>query len=114
MRLGKRLQQTSMPSHQIISQWHTHCLDAAKIPLQNHAGKHLLIIAGVGGDLTAELVKAICVGHPQRELEFILCPVRQQFLLRQQLIELGCELIEEVLVSENNRYYEVLQVTALP
>lgn len=92
------------------AQWHTHCADAGTLPLQRYPGKHLLIIAGVGGELTAALVAQISAAHPELELEFILCPVRQQFLLRKQLIALQCALIDEVLVSENRRYYELLHV----
>ena len=108
--LRTKLHRYTQPNNPLNSQWHTHCLDVAKLPLTHFTGKHLLVIAGVGGDLSAELVESICAAHPHLELEFLLCPVRQQFLLRQQLIELECTLLEEVLISENQRYYEVLHV----
>lgn len=108
--LTVKLRRFAQPNSQVTSQWHTHCLDVAKLPLTHFTGKHLLVIAGVGGDLSAELVESICAAHPHLELEFLLCPVRQQFLLRQQLIELECKLLKEVLISENHRHYEVLHV----
>ncbi|AQZ95317.1 tRNA (adenine(22)-N(1))-methyltransferase [Halopseudomonas phragmitis] len=92
--------------------WYTHCLDTAALPLEHYPGKHLIIIAGVGGDLTTRFIQAIHHQHPRAQLDFLLCPIHQEYPLRQQLIALDFRLKEEVLVSENQRFYEVLLVSA--
>jgi tRNA (adenine22-N1)-methyltransferase len=88
--------------------WHTHCVNLAEIPLQHHPGKHLIIIAGIGGDLMIGCMKNIMCKHPDVEIDFILCPVRHLYTLRQQLIELKMTLKKEVLVKEKKKIYEIL------
>ncbi|UTW14356.1 tRNA (adenine(22)-N(1))-methyltransferase TrmK [Marinobacterium rhizophilum] len=109
------LQPTQLPTPPSVqapikgsSEWHLHCLDVATLPLQQHAGRHLVIIAGVGGDLMIQLVSAIHSAHPTADIDFLLCPVHHQFALRQQLIRLGFGLRNEALVEENRRCYEIL------
>ena len=72
----------------------------------------LFIIAGVGGELIMRFVQEIHRTHPGAQLDFLLCPVHQEYDLRQQLIALDFRLKEEVLVSDNHRFYEVLLVSA--
>ena len=43
--------------------WKAHCLDVAKLPLTQYQGKHLVIIAGVGGDLMKQFIEAIYQQH---------------------------------------------------
>ncbi|MFA0098656.1 tRNA (adenine(22)-N(1))-methyltransferase TrmK, partial [Vibrio splendidus] len=74
-------------------------------------GKHLVIIAGVGGDLTQKLVDDIHREHPDKAIDFLLCPVHQQFELRSHLKALNFGLIDEVLIEDNRRYYEILLVS---
>jgi tRNA (adenine22-N1)-methyltransferase len=88
--------------------WQTHCIDLAEIPLQRYPGKHLIIIAGIGGDLIIECMRSILSKHPRLEIDFILCPVRHLYTLRQQLIELKMTLKKEVLVKEKKKIYEIL------
>ena len=92
-------------------QWQVHCMDAAELPLQEVDGKHLVIIAGVGGDLMGEIVKRIVLNNPAADYDFLLCPVHHQFTLRQQLIQLNFGLRAEALIVENERFYEVLLVS---
>ena len=94
------------------NKWYTHCLDTAALPLEHYPGKHLIIIAGVGGDLIMRFIQAIHHRHPRARLDFLLCPIHQEYPLRQQLIALDFRLKEEVLVSDNQRFYEVLLVSA--
>ncbi len=94
------------------TQWQTHCLDVTALPLQQYEGKHLVIIGGVGGDLVTQFVKAIFQSHPTTNIDFLLCPVHHQFTLRQQLIQLDFCLQTEALVEENQRFYEILIVSA--
>lgn len=94
--------------------WDTHCLDISHLPLNEYSGKQLVIIAGVGGDLMAQLVNDITLAHPHIEFDFLLCPVHHLYTLRQQLIELNMMLKEEVLVKENKRIYEILLLSSPP
>ncbi|MBV7315534.1 tRNA (adenine(22)-N(1))-methyltransferase TrmK [Shewanella sp. NIFS-20-20] len=105
-----KLQRFDPDSHQ----WHTHCIDVATLPLTRYPGRSLIIIAGVGGELMAHFVATICSQHPQRPLDFLLCPTNQTYHLRQQLITLELGLLQEVLVAENQRFYEVLLVSTQP
>ena len=91
-----------------ISHWHTHCIDVAKLPLQNYQGAHLVIISGVGGDLMVKFINDICQQYPDIAIDFLLCPVNQQYALRKTLIALQCSLKNEALVADNGRYYEVI------
>lgn len=97
------------------TQWQVHCLDVAALPLAQTRvqDKQLIIIAGVGGELLVELVRAILVQHPQRHLEFILCPVHHNYYVRQSLTALGLGLKSEHLLEENQRFYEILHVTTI-
>jgi tRNA (adenine22-N1)-methyltransferase len=92
--------------------WQVHCMDVAALPLRDYSGTHLVIIAGVGGDLMAELVAAICDRHAGLTLDFLLCPVHHHFSVRQALIARGFGLRNEVLMQENQRYYEILWVAS--
>jgi len=93
------------------SQWLTHCIDVAQLPLHKFPGKHLIIIAGVGGDLMASFITSIHRQSPDIEFDFLLCPVHHTFTLRQTLIKFNYQLKSEVLLKDNQRFYEVLHVT---
>jgi len=97
------------------SRWQTHCQDAATLNLYptSLGGKtpQLIIIAGVGGELTISLVTALLKSHPDLELEFLLCPVHHNYKVRQALINLELGLINECLLTENKRFYEVIHVS---
>jgi tRNA (adenine22-N1)-methyltransferase len=113
------------------NRWQVHCLDVAKLPLEqtlnatqlssNNSGnsqpKQLIIIAGVGGELIIEFIqkilqrlKAIQPTQPAQSIEFILCPVHHTYQLRKSLNALNFCLIDESIVTENKRFYEVLHV----
>lgn len=91
--------------------WKTHCIDVGKLPIKGYIGKQLIIIAGVGGDLMTQFVETIIQSHPNQVIEFLLCPVHHQFTLRNKLIELDMKLIDEQLVEDNKRFYEVIHVS---
>lgn len=109
--LESKLNQFYTITAESTSQWQVHCTDVSELPLQEHNGKHLVIIAGVGGDLMTELVKAIYQKNPLVDIDFLLCPVHHQFALRQQLIALDFSLKTEALMAENHRFYEILLVS---
>ncbi|MGL5358218.1 MAG: tRNA (adenine(22)-N(1))-methyltransferase [Shewanella sp.] len=103
-----------------LASWQVHCMDVAKLPLT--AGdanvKHLIIIAGVGGELLVELVEAIVKRHQldtmrrpfPLNLEFILCPVHHHYHVRRALRQLGLQLRAERWLEDNGRYYEILHL----
>ena len=93
------------------SHWKTHCIDVAKLPLIEYPGSHLIIIAGVGGDLMIQFINNICLQYPELKIDFLLCPVNQQYTLRKTLITRECSLKNEALVADNDRYYEVILVS---
>lgn len=99
---------------QCPSIWTTHCLDVAKLPLTQYSGNHLIIIAGVGGDLMIEFINAITKKYSELTIDFLLCPIHHQFALRKQLIKLDFNLKNEVLIEENKRFYEVILVNSTP
>lgn len=93
--------------------WQTHCIDAATLPLNKYSGNHLVIIAGIGGDLMTKLVEQIYNTHPKLTIDFILCPIRQTYSLRQKLIEFNFSLKDEVLLEDKHHFYEVLFVSSI-
>jgi len=97
-------------SQRATAQWHVHCVDTSSLPIKHFSGKHLVTIAGVGGELMAHFIEAISTAHPDRHIDFLLCPVHHEYALRETLIRLGFTLTTETLVEENRRYYEILLV----
>lgn len=108
-----QLKEKLLGREDVPSQMHVYCCDVALLPLNDfhHHDKHLIIIAGVGGDLTLSMVKALVAEHPDKQLEFILCPLRQQVHLREQLAGGGLSLLDEQLVKDDKLFYEVIHVT---
>lgn len=98
----------------IKSHWQTHCLDVSALPLASYPGKHLIIIAGVGGDQTCQFIDDICKNNPVLSFDFLLCPVHQLYQVRKQLIQQNLELKSEVLLEENQRFYELILVSRSP
>ena len=91
--------------------WQCHTISVNDLPLDQYQGCHLIIIAGVGGDLAAEFIQQLTARFGDLALEFIICPVHHTFTLRQQLIALDYTLIDESLISENKRFYELIYVS---
>lgn len=119
-------------TNNLQSEWQVHCLDVAALPLAQYGkqAKHLVIIAGVGGELLVELVRSIVANQQSQSdahsgndssnhdlsqgaclLEFILCPVHHNYHVRSALAELGLKLKDEYLLEENQRFYEILHLT---
>lgn len=98
--------------HQSASKWHVHCMDVAKLPLDQFKGKHLIIIAGVGGDLITQFVEAINQQYSDLDIDFLLCPVHHQFKLRYALNQLKFGSKDELLIKENQRFYEIIYTSS--
>ncbi|KXF83591.1 tRNA (adenine(22)-N(1))-methyltransferase [Enterovibrio coralii] len=91
--------------------WEAVCMDAGQLPLATYSGRHLVIIAGIGGDLMMDMLSTLQGKNPDLTLDFLLCPVHHQYALRELLIARQFKLKEEKLVEENSRFYEMLLVT---
>ncbi len=96
--------------------WLVHCLDAGKLPIRQFSikpetDKHLIIIAGIGGELLIELMQSLLPVCANYHVEFILCPVHHNYKLRQFLIDNQLGLLNECLVFENSRSYEILHLS---
>lgn len=75
-------------------------------PTQNHC----IIIAGVTTNGMIKQIKQILSHHPQQALNFILCPTRGIYDLRDYLICEDMMLVSEKHIKENGRHYEILHV----
>ncbi|MFC3031721.1 tRNA (adenine(22)-N(1))-methyltransferase TrmK [Pseudoalteromonas fenneropenaei] len=103
--------ETKLKHFMANANWQVHCQDVGHLPLAHYVGPQLVIIAGVGGELCARFVSALQQRFANLPVDFLLCPVRDQFLLRAALQQLPLSLLHEGLVSENRRCYEVLYVS---
>ena len=68
---------------------------------------NLAIIAGMGGD---EIIK-ILERKPKRLYNFILQPMKDAPLLREYLSQHGFKIVVDKLIKENDKFYDLLQVT---
>ena len=93
--------------------WQVHCCDVAQLPLlpSSKNDQHLVIIAGVGGELMIELLKGLQVSFKGGNVEYILCPVHHNYKVRAYLSAQQFALIDESLIIENKRGYEILHVS---
>ncbi len=73
--------------------------------------RHLVIIAGVGGEQTINMMSAINKQNSLTNIDFILCPTTTQFDLREYLSGENFYVNYESLVTEKGRDYELLYVT---
>lgn len=110
----EQLLQQHFSSKEYAQHWQVHCIDVAKIPLTSQ-NKQLVIIAGVGGELLTTFVEKIISKYKQKYLndstswlEFILCPVHHNYQVRQTLIKHNFILLDECIVTENKRFYEII------
>lgn len=93
--------------------WTVQCLDVEELQItdEEKKGRHLFIIAGIGGEQTLLLLQCLLGKYPDIEMEFILCPLRHCYVLRQGLISAQLKLLNEHLIQEKKWYYEVIHVT---
>lgn len=96
--------------------YQVHCIDVFDLPLedQNSQLAHLLIIAGVGGEFALQIIRHLLAEFSHLKLAFLVCPVRHQYLLRQWLQSQQLRLVDEVLVEENKRFYEIIHFANFP
>ncbi|WMN61418.1 class I SAM-dependent methyltransferase [Pseudoalteromonas xiamenensis] len=92
-------------------EWSTLCEDVSTLQLLPTQDRHLVLLAGVGGELSARFIEQILTNNPTVTIDFLLCPVRDLFMLRKTLIKKQLALLDEKLVTDNNRIYEILYVS---
>lgn len=107
--LESKLQRHFKPEWQ-AARCKVHCVNVSQLRFSAD-NRHLVIIAGIGGDKVIEFMSAIANANPLDNLTFILCPVHHNYKLRQHLIAMGLKLIQEELVEENGRFYEIIKVS---
>jgi len=101
--LGTRLAPFSNERHQLIAS------DAGQLTLDQQQ-RHLLILAGVGGERSVDIINAIEQKNPSTQIDYIFCPSTSQNALREYLAAKDFALLTEMLVYEKKRYYEILYV----
>jgi len=107
---GQLLAENAQLKTKSLSTWHVHTMDVLDLPLLDYDKKaaHLIIIAGVGGQLTLTMVKHLWRKYSAYNIQFLLCPVHHQYELRAGLQITSLKVVDELLVSENNRFYEIM------
>lgn len=99
--------------------WQTYCQDVAQIDLHSNiqskseACQQLVIISGVGGQLIAEFLEKLMQKYSGLNIDFLLSPVNHAYRLRHCIRELKLGLIDESLVTDNKRTYELLLVNPM-
>ncbi len=74
--------------------------------------RHLIVLAGIGGDLSIEILKELSQKYGGY-CDFLLCSVNRNFQLRRFLSSNGLLITEESFITENGRYYELMMTTQL-
>ncbi len=110
-KLQEQLERFFPANDEDLACWEVHCQKLETLQL-TRSDKHLVIIAGIGGDKVIEFVTSIKTNHPFAEIEFLLCPVHHNYRVRSAMIKLGLGLIDEKLVTENGRFYEILHLSS--
>ncbi len=109
--LEDKLTRFSQPNAADASpQWQVHCADVATLKLADST-RQLVIIAGIGGELSVKLLNGLLEHNAQLDFDIIVCPVHEQFQLRQFLIGKNIKLVSEQIVEDKQRHYEVLQLS---
>lgn len=111
--LLQTLEQKLKKYYQGDDSWYVHCIDVALLPIQQYQqAKHLVIIAGIGGQLLVELLAKLLPLTASLNIEFIISPVHHNYQLRSFLRKQNCGLLAEQLVEEKQRFYEVLHISS--
>jgi tRNA (adenine22-N1)-methyltransferase len=70
---------------------------------------HLVIVAGIGGQLIVELLTRL-LANIKISIDFIFCPSTSVHSLRDYLSNNNFGLLNESIVTDNNRFYEIIFV----
>ncbi|OUR90136.1 hypothetical protein A9Q81_20030 [Gammaproteobacteria bacterium 42_54_T18] len=74
--------------------------------------RHLVILAGVSGSTVTAIMGAILKAYAGDSIDFLLCPTHGVFEVREYLIDARVSLMDEWIVSEKGRHYEVIHIRA--
>lgn len=67
----------------------------------------VVVISGMGGELIATILEE---GHRQNIKRFILQPNRNADIVRKTIMELGYQIIDELVLYEGSKYYDIIVV----
>ena len=87
--------------------WEIVCKDLKDIKVPDDSSQ-LFIIAGVGGDKTIEFINSLCISSSMPNFDLLVCSVHGNYQVRETLANQGFYLVNEQIVMENNRFYEVI------
>lgn len=87
-----------------------HLASAEQLQLPDQ-GRQLLILTGVGDELSVRIIDALSDQLPAAQLDWLMSPANNLFQLRDALQQRHFGLIDEGLVFDNGRGYEWLYVT---
>lgn len=74
-------------------------------------GRQLLVLAGVGDELSARIITALAQQLPAQRLDWLIAPANNLFQVREFLQRQNFGLFEEGLVFDRGRGYEWLRVS---
>jgi tRNA (adenine22-N1)-methyltransferase len=81
--------------------------DAADLQLLGNR-RHCVIVAGVGGQTTMDILQTICQKHSGQEIDFLICPTTGIEDLRDYLMDANFILLAEQLLQEQGKFYEIM------
>lgn len=105
-RLVPKLEQYPAAKYDLFS------ADAGELKFNSHQ-RHLVILAGISGKTIIKVMQTIKQNHPNGQIDFILCPTNAIYNVRDYLNQQPLGLLDELLVTEKNRHYEVIYVSSL-
>jgi len=85
-----------------------HCYPAEQISLPT-TGKHLLVLAGVGDEVTLRIVQQLQAQTTDAQIDWLISPANNLFQVR-QFLQPNFGILDEGVVAENGRLYEWLWV----
>lgn len=81
--------------------------DAGKLQFPSNQ-RHLVILAGIGGERICEILRDIEQNNSHRKIDYLLCPSTTPYELREYLSTTFFGLQHESIVSEKGRDYEII------
>ncbi len=89
------------------NRYRTVATDAGKIQFPS-GQRHLVILAGIGGERIAEILHDISRKRDNQQIDYLLCPSTTAYELREYLSTTAFSLHHECIVSEKGRDYEII------
>ncbi|UTA47082.1 tRNA (adenine(22)-N(1))-methyltransferase TrmK [Simiduia sp. 21SJ11W-1] len=103
-RLSPMLREFGPSRYQLLTQ------DAATLTLDTES-QHLIVIAGIGGELATHILQTLVENNPHAQVDFLLCPNNAIFNLRDYLAAGPFNLLHEQLIRERKWFYEAILVS---